>query len=733
MTSNTPGTAGGSISTAADYDKGPRGQQKYWTDEITAARVAVKTWHKQGVKVVKKYLAKKDEAARGGVGGDNIFNLNLFHSNTKTMMNALYGNLPTVDVSRRYMDANDDVSRVAAEMLERLLNIDIDNNGQDYDSILRSVLEDRMVPGMGCARVRYEVETEEETIIAGDPVTGEAVEVVQEKVVWEDAPIEYYHWQDVLWGWCRSYSGMRWVAYRSYMTKDEATARFGAEKAEKLTYEKQIGLDTEEGSEGENEDNPAAAWMKAAIWEIWHELDQKVIWWADRQSEVLDVKDDPLGLRGFFPSPAFFMANNTTDSYMPTPDYHFAQDLYSQIDVLSTRISIITTAVKVVGCYDQTATGIKRMMQETTDNELIPVDKWAMFGEKGGLAGQIDWMPVGEIVATLEKLQQLRSETIGLLQQVSGVSDIMRGELNNQYEANGQSQLKARHGSMNIQALQEDFTTFAQGLMQLKAEVIVKHFSPQTIVQMSNMSRSYDKDLVKQAVGLLKDATLPFRVKIRSETLAQTDFAELQQQRTSYLTALATFMQSSAPLIASEPGMGPYLLEMLQWGMAGFRGSSEIEGVLDRAIAEAKKPKPPKADPEAQKAQAEQVRNQAKMAEIQAKAQADAQIREIDKQADIETAMVTHKTKMAEIQATAQSKIGEIQAKTAASLALEEAGLSANLAQTQSTAEAEIQKDAASASIEIDKVAAQTAIKIEESAASAHINTKAKKDDTNVR
>ena len=69
--------------------------------------------------------------------------------------------LPKVEASRSHADANDDVARVAASMIQRLINTDIADNGESYDSILKSTLQDRLLPGLGCARVRYEFETEE--------------------------------------------------------------------------------------------------------------------------------------------------------------------------------------------------------------------------------------------------------------------------------------------------------------------------------------------------------------------------------------------------------------------------------------------------------------------------------------------------------------------------------------------------------------------------------------------
>ena len=637
----------------------------------------------------------------------------------------LYGNLPTVDVSRRYADSSDDVGRVAAEMMERLLNLDISFHGEQYDSVLRSALLDRLTAGLGVGRVRYEFESE--TIEAEVEVNGEMVVEASEQMVSEDAPIDYYYWNDVLWSWARNWSEVRWVAFRSFITKDEVAERFGEDAAEGITLKSQHSKESDNRGD---EDDKQTAWLKAEVWEIWDKEERKVIWLSDGYPKTLDVKEDPLQLREFFPCPSFFIANPTSTLYIPTPDFHLCQDLYNEIDMLQTRISIITEAVKVVGLYDSSADGIKRMFKEGMENDMIPVDNWVLFAEKGGIQGQVQWVPIQDIVNALDKLRQLRDETIALLQQISGMSDVMRGGLDNQYEAAGQTAQKVKFGSIRIQALQDEFAKFASSLMSLKAEVIAIHFDPQSIVRMSNMENSLDAELLLPAVELIKQPDQArLQIKIRPESVAMVDYAQLKAERTDYINALSMFMQSAAPLMESDPTTKPFLLQMLQWGLAGFKGSSEIEGVMDRAIEESQKaaqePEQPDPGQQAQQMQnqaaqqLEQMKQQGELGKIQAKAQADMQLREQDKQADIETAFAQAEAKQQELQADMYAKLAEIQAKLQADLAVEQARLQGNLMQNQGAVEGEMQKDAVSAKVEIEKESAKSKMKIEEISASA--------------
>jgi hypothetical protein len=92
-----------------------------------------------------------------------------------------------------------------------------------------------------------------------------------------------------------------------------------------------------------------------------------------------------------------------------------------------------------------------------------------------------------------------------------------------------------------------------------------------------------------------------------------------------YIMGLSQFMQSAAPLAELDKGVVPTLLELLKWGLSGFKGSQQIEGVLDKAISDSAKklqepPQPPPPDP---KLEAVKLQAEIKQQEAQQKAQQD--------------------------------------------------------------------------------------------------------------
>ncbi len=647
----------------SDYKQNPTEQQQRWGREISSYQTRTRKFHKRGNKVVRRFLDQEGSRDHEGTstGWQNIwFRLNLFNSNIVTLQAMLFGSTPKTDVNRRFGDPDDDVARVSSVILQRMLETSIEEPGSDFSETIKSCLEDRLLPGLGVARIRYEFDSETNEIEA--LLDEEGTEIVEayteEQVTNENSPIDYVHWRDFAWGWGRTWKEVPWVAYRSHLTHEKMTKRFGKRMANSVNYTRQNPTGSKEHDEpfDRNQQDP---WATASVWEIWEKDTRKVHWFSSGAQRLLDTKDDPLGLPGYYPNPKPMAANITTTQYLPKSDYSLAQDLYSEIDVLSTRIAVITQAVKVVGVYDKNNEGVKRMLKEGVENDLIPVDNYAMFAEKGGLSGSIDWFPIETVAGVLDKLRDLRSETIALLHEVTGMADIMRGS-SEKYTAASTDKLKAKFASIRVQAIQDEFARFASDLMTLKACVIAKHYAPESIMEQGNMQFSPDKDLVPAAIQLIKQpVAFAYRVEIKPESIAMVDYAQLKQERTEYLTAMATFLQSAQAVIKSEPGAGAFLLEMMKWGLAGFKGSKEIEGVVDRAVSaikesqEKKAQQPPEPSPEELKAKAD-------MEAQQAKAQSDLQQEQVEHQNNMQQAQAEHQQDMKLLTAEFQKAMQEM-------------------------------------------------------------------------
>jgi hypothetical protein len=283
-------------------------------------------------------------------------------------------------------------------------------------------------------------------------------------------------------------------------------------------------------------------------------------------------------------------------------------------------------ACKVAGVYDQASKGIQTLLTEGTDNILVPVENWAAFSEGGGLKGKIDWIPLEVIVQALIQLTQAREAIKGQIYELTGIADIVRGA-SKASETLGAQQIKAQFASIRIKKLQDEVARFASDIMRIKAEIMVLHFQPETLLKISNIMTTGNDEFVQPAMALLTSPDFEWRIQIGSDTLAQADYAMEKQDRIDFTTAISKFMAQIGPMLEAAPESAPVMLSLLRWTIAGFRGARDIEGMLDKAIQALEK-QPPKEEgpsPEEVKAKAEADKMQQEMQQAQQKAQLEAQ------------------------------------------------------------------------------------------------------------
>jgi hypothetical protein len=564
-----------SITSESDFANTPVGLAQKWQTEIQASQQELLKFHQDANRITQRYLDKRDAYAK------DESKVNLFWSTMQVLLSMLYARPPKADVARSFQDYDDDVARVSGTILQRLLNRAFDDNVSAWDSAVRQGIEDWLVVGSGQIWLRYEVTTEPYEIPAVFDEYGQELSPAEEaeRIVNEDAPCDYIYWEDFFYSPARTWHEVRWVARRVFMTKDQLEARFGDKIAA------QVPLGNYSKKDQVNDQSPKHdPWSKAEVFEIWCKEKRKVYWYAKACDIILDVKDDPLGLDGFFPCPKPLAANVTSSNFMPRADYIFAQDQFNELDEINTRITWLTRAARVVGVYDKSAEGIQRVFNQGTENQLIPVDNWAMFAEKGGIKGQVDWIPIDQVVNAIDHLRNYRQDKVVQIYEVLGVSDIMRGSSKASETAAAQ-QIKAQFGSTRVQLKQFYIADWITQALRIKAEIICKHFQPETIIKRSNIERTPDAPLAMAAVQLLKDEEMnEYRINIEADSMAALDWAAERDAAVQFMQGLGAFISQVAPMAQAVPGAAPVLMSLLQWSVSKFRVSTQIESVLDQAI-----------------------------------------------------------------------------------------------------------------------------------------------------
>jgi hypothetical protein len=533
----SPIAAGGTIEERSDLGSGPDAVVQFWKTELRLAEDENETFVRRGRQIVNRYRDER-EANEG-----RIAKYNILWSNIETLKPVLYGRTPKPEVKRRFTDnADEQLTHLGAEILQRALSYEDDI--EEFDDVMQQVVEDRLLPGRGVARVFYEYELGDEEVdptAPVDPIGSEAEDDAAGRparrrrarrgdaetapaaaadnlapppgpangsangepanagglagmpgaapatfraVVDERAPVRYVFWEDYRETPARFEREIWWKAYRSFMTRKELTDRFGSSigKDVSLDYSpKGIGASDLEGPLGD-------AFKKASIWEIWDGKKKSVVWIAEAHNKPLDEKPDPLDLPGFFPSPPCLRATATNDRRVAVADYYEYQDQAAELDTLTARIDRLTRALKVAGVYagSEKAT-LQQLVSDSSENKLIPVEDWAGFaGDRGGLQNLIQWLPVEQIAKVLIQLYDARERVLRIIYQTTGIADILRGETNAQ-ETLGAQQLKTQFATRRITRAQKDVARFARDLLRLRGAVLARHFSPDTLSRMAGL------------------------------------------------------------------------------------------------------------------------------------------------------------------------------------------------------------------------------------------------------
>jgi hypothetical protein len=638
-----------------DFGEDASGIASRWITEIQLFERETKTFTERGKKIVRRYRNQKENDYVEETS-DSARRFSLLYANVQTLSPVVYGRVPKSNVQRRFKD-DDPVGRMASEVAERSLDYFLDCDGK-FDDMMKEVVQDYLLPGRGVARLMYiphfHTVTPQIPVVPqmmADPITGQPIptngfirgdnqqpvdpSTIQqaengmafvagepyEAIEYEEVVPDYVFWEDFgFTAGARTWAEVKAVWFRVYMTRAELHERFdatiGAEKVDEIPLKHEPkGLD--------KSDKSFQVMLKAVVYEIWDASERKTTWLCKDFAETpLDVRDDPLQLRNYFPCPKPVTAGQTNDRMNPVADYIQYQDQAEEIDDLTQRIGVLEKALKVRGLYPADSEGIKRLLQEADNTELIPVENWAMYADKGGIKNMIAWFPVQEVAEVLGKCVELRATIKQDVYEITGLSDILRGATDPNETAAAQS-IKAQWGSTRVKERQGDVAKFVRDLLRIAFEIIFNKFSDETIAKMVNVESMPDAQLFPQAMQLLRDKGLRhFRVDIETDSTVQPDENADKQRRIEFATAISTMMGQAAEILPAAPMLAPMIGEIIMFVTRGFKGAESLEGIIEKTMDQVAKmgQQAPPPDPAAQaKAQSEQI-----------KAQSEAQRNQVD-------------------------------------------------------------------------------------------------------
>jgi hypothetical protein len=393
-----------------------------WLKAIEQRRNREKNWRKDADKVIDRYRDARTDLDK------QLAKFSILWANTEVLKPAIFNRMPVPDVRRRYL-TRDPVARTAAMILERALSYSMDS--YDFKDVLDRVEEDYLLPGRGQAVVCYKpyfkqtrkdvepLPEQPDGSDSGDMVSGGGLSdaqaqagtmlggasagspdpkqyppgtqfdaqgafAMEESKLYEEVYCEYQEWKYYVFGEGKQRSKVPWEAYGDLLTKDEVVEEYpDFAGAEDLRYEE---------TTAPGNDQPEKGIGRALIWRVWHKASRKLIVVAEGYKDgPLSVMDDPLSLENFFPSPEPIQSIRTNGNDTPKPEYLMYEDQAIELDIITGRLKMLTSALKYRGVYDKEMeeTAKFKDLTNSPDNTFIPIPNFREMAEKGGLAALI--------------------------------------------------------------------------------------------------------------------------------------------------------------------------------------------------------------------------------------------------------------------------------------------------------------------------------------------------------
>lgn len=608
----------------------------WWAKEISRSWSAWKDARKRGEDVIKRYKDERESAE------EDVKRFNILFSNVETLKPAMYSQVPVPDIRRRWQD-KDPVGRIGATVLQRATTYCLES--YDFHSVLKRVRDDCLLPGFAVARAKYKPYTQ-----------GEGAEA---RIVWHEALAEYVPWDRFLMSRAKVYERVWWAAVAEDLDRAEVEAQFGKDVALSMSYS---GKD---GSPGDDEEDG-----KARIWEVWNKRNRSRFYVSDGyEGWVKAPETDPLRLENFFPWPRPLWAVPSNDCMKPRPEYCQYEDQALELDDLTERIDVLTSALRRRGVYDAEHADLYEVLAGTKDNNFVGVNDWALLMQKGGLAQVAMEMPIEGVVAAIVQLETRRETVKQIIYEITGIGDVIRGASNPNETAAAQK-IKGRWAGLRMSSRQADFAGFARDLIRIKVEIIAERFDAQTLGLMTGVnlpfaeqkaqwqklqqqnqaamqqwqavaqqaqqaqqptppkpqiqqptpeeSRFYSQPTWEDVLKVIRDDKLRgYKIDIETDSTVQPDADTEKQARTELLQAVGGSAQQLAAAVQTGIITQEFAKELFAFTMRAFKAGSAVEEALDNMQ------QPQTLTP--QQAQAEQQKIQQQQQQLAAQQQALAQ------------------------------------------------------------------------------------------------------------
>lgn len=462
--------------------------------------------------------------------------------------------------------------------LERSLGYIIDTTMFDRDA--HQAVNDFLIAACGVAKIEMETETDQIPVlnpITNQPILDEEGMPLQQSVIAaQTLRLRHFHHSQFRWEPCKDWSRCNWVSFDHFMTKDDIEDEFGVVLEE--------GYGTGEGNEGDTQATGVKAPQRDkyegvyTVHEIWDKRTKRQIFVSDCYPKELEVNDDPLELKDFFPCPAPMMANVSGRELLPSTEYWQYESLCKHADEIAGRIQNITKQVKDIAFYDLSFGELKETLNYSDGSFIGVKDLLARLRSANATATTESVICQLPMQAKTEVLQQLESQ-LELVKQriyeINGIADIQRGISNPGDTATAQN-IKNEWADIRTGQRVQVVALFFRDVFRLMAEIISKKFVRSEIQAMTGIPLS-DMQMATMRSEVAED----YSVDVESDsTMIQNDSTN-QESVMQFLQAFMQYLPQMSQAVQAGSIPGDLAREILAEIIDAFKAGRDLQQAVE--------------------------------------------------------------------------------------------------------------------------------------------------------
>jgi hypothetical protein len=409
----------------------------------------------------------------------------IFWSNTQTLKPLLFSKLPKVNITQSFFK-DDEISRITSEVVERLITYLLKES--DAENQIEKIRDAYLIQGIGIPRIVFvppepiESKSKKKKTIKNEE--GEEIETEEEETFYDvdeekkSFKLEFVDYQHFLKSTEKEWERVRWIAFKKYYSRAELIDHFGEEIGKKVKMSN-TKFEYLPQQEQENE-----IFQLCEVWEIWDKENQTChfITFAG-EGAVLNSEKEFYNLKNFFPIP-MPMGLNENRSLLPSPLYKQYKNLAEDLSRLHDRLVNLTDQAKFTGAYTSFAEqkDIENIMNGE-DGEFSALQTTANIDDARKL---IVFKPLTEIANTIAILRNEKTQLKIDIQEITGLSDILKGVTVASETATAQ-QLKGNFAISRIQPLQKEVEFTIRDTIRLLTELAVEKLPLVEIIKITGL------------------------------------------------------------------------------------------------------------------------------------------------------------------------------------------------------------------------------------------------------